>query len=190
MFHPQPTEWLKEEHKAIKIMLQILEKVSQKLESGEEVNPDHLDQMVRFIREFADRCHHAKEEDLLFPAMIEAGVPKEGGPIAVMLTEHDEGRGYVRQMKEAAEKYRAGDRDAWPQFVKNARNYVSLLSQHIDKEDAILYEMAKVHISSDRMEKLWQDFERVEREDIGVGVHEDFEKLLKGLKKIYLEVSK
>lgn len=189
MFHPQPTEWLKEEHQAIKIMLQILEKVSQKLESGEEVNPDHLDQMVRFIREFADRCHHAKEEDLLFPAMVEFGVPKEGGPIAVMLTEHEEGRGYVSRMKEAVEKAKGGDSSLLPQFVKNARNYVSLLSQHIDKEDNILYEMAKMHIPLSRMEKLWQDFEKVEREEMGKGVHERFHELLEGLKKIYLEVS-
>lgn len=180
------TEELKKEHEAIKLMLQILEKVSQKLESGDEIYPDHLVQILRFTREFADHCHHAKEEDLLFPAMIEAGVPKEGGPIAVMLTEHDEGRSYVREMKVAAEKYRAGDRDVWPQFIKNARNYISLLSQHIDKEDNILYPMAEDRLPEAKMKELEKGFEKVEKEIIGQGGHEEFHKLLHRLKELYL----
>lgn len=107
-----------------------------------------------------------------------------------MLADHDEGRSYVQGMKVAVEKYRAGDWDVWPQFVKNTRNYISLISQHIDKEDKILYKIADMHISPDRMEKLGQNFEKVEREDIGVGMHEKFERLLEELKKEYLEVLK
>jgi hemerythrin-like domain-containing protein len=54
-----------------------------------------------FIRHFADECHHFKEEQVLFPAMEEHGIPKEGGPIGMMLIEHEEGRGYVRDMAAA-----------------------------------------------------------------------------------------
>lgn len=72
----RPTEVLKEEHKVIKLMLKILDRVSKKLNSGEKVDPIHLDKINDFIRTFADKCHHGKEEDRLFPAMEAAGIPK------------------------------------------------------------------------------------------------------------------
>jgi hemerythrin-like domain-containing protein len=183
----KPTEQLKEEHQAIKVMLRILEKVCQKLESGEEVNPEHLEQMVEFIKAFADKCHHGKEEDLLFIAMEEAGIPKESGPIGVMLTEHDMGRGYVRGMSEAVTQYKAGDRKASSAIVENARNYIALLTQHIDKEDHILYPMADMHLSEERQKELVEEFERVEREEIGVGKHQEFHQLLEHLREVYLK---
>jgi len=183
----KPTEQLKEEHKAIKLMLRIAEKVNEKLEAGEEVNPEHLEQIVEFIRVFADKCHHGKEEDLLFVAMEEAGIPKEGGPIGVMLAEHDMGRGYVRGLSQAVARYKAGDRGVSPAIIENARNYVALLSQHIDKEDNILYPMADMHLSEDQQEELLEGFEKVEREKIGPGRHEEFHKLLDHLQEVYLE---
>ena len=183
----KPTEQLKEEHQAIKLMLRISEKVCEKLECGEEVNPEHLEQMIEFIRVFADKCHHGKEEDLLFTAMEEAGIPKEGGPIGVMLIEHEKGRDYVRGMCEAVAKYKAGDRKASSAIVENARNYIVLLTQHIDKEDNILYPMADMHLSEERQKELLGEFERVERERIGVGKHEEFHKLLEHLKEVYLK---
>ncbi len=94
----KPTEMLKEEHKTIKVMLDILENVSKKISSGIEVNSEHLNQIIDFIKTFADKCHYGKKQDLLFPAIEESGVPKEGGPIGVMLYEHELGRDYVRKM--------------------------------------------------------------------------------------------
>jgi hemerythrin-like domain-containing protein len=108
----RPTEQLKQEHQAIKLMLKILEEVCRRLESGTDANPEHLEKMVDFIRVFADRCHHGKEEVLLFPAMEQAGVPKEGGPIGVMLREHQMGRDYVQGMSDAADGYKRGDAGA------------------------------------------------------------------------------
>ncbi|MGQ9493468.1 MAG: hemerythrin domain-containing protein [Anaerolineae bacterium] len=92
------TEQLMEEHRAIETVLNILENVCQRLETGKAVDAEHLEHILEFIRIFADRCHHGKEEDLLFPAMEKAGIPREGGPIGVMLIEHVQGRNYVRGM--------------------------------------------------------------------------------------------
>jgi hemerythrin-like domain-containing protein len=102
-----------------------------------------------------------------------------------MLTEHDMGRGYVRGMSEAIAKYKAGDGKASSAIVGNARNYIALLTQHIDKEDNILYPMADVHLSEDKQKELLEEFERVERERIGVGKHEEFHELLDHLKQVY-----
>jgi hemerythrin-like domain-containing protein len=181
------TGQLKTEHEAIKLMLNILEKVCEKLEAGEEVKAEHLDKIVEFIKVFADKCHHGKEEDLLFTAMAEAGIPKKGGPIGVMLIEHNMGRDYVKGMNEAVTKYKAGNRRASAEFVENARNYISLLSQHIEKEDNILYAIADAHLSKKKQAELLEEFEKVEHEKIGVGKHEEFHKLLEHLKMVYLK---
>lgn len=168
-------------------MLRILKKVCDRLESGDEVNPEHLDQILNFIKVFADQCHHGKEEDLLFPAMEEAGIPREGGPIGVMLTEHDMGRGYVKSMNEAVSKYKAGNHKVSSTIVENAESYIELLTPHIEKEDNILYAMADMHLSEKKQEELLEGFEKVESEKIGIGKHEEFHKLLHHLKEVYLK---
>jgi len=182
----KPTEELVQEHNAIKRMLQILEAASRRIEAAERVDPEHLEQMVEFIRVFADRCHHGKEEDLLFGALEEAGIPREGGPIGVMLIEHEQGRKYVQGMAQAIAAYRAGDDSARSQIVENARGYVALLRQHIHKEDHILYPLADRHLSAAKQAELTEAFAQVEQERIGPGRHEAFHALLDQLESIYL----
>ncbi|MGQ9458473.1 MAG: hemerythrin domain-containing protein [Anaerolineae bacterium] len=181
----RPTEQLMEEHRAIQTMLNILSSACRKWEAGEAVAPDDLEQMLEFIQVFADRCHHGKEEDLLFKAMEEAGVPREGGPIGVMLLEHDQGRQFVRGMREALALYRSGDPRARSAFVHNARSYVTLLSQHISKEDNILYPIADLHLTEAQQQELLEGFARVEEERIGPGRHEAFHRLLERLERVY-----
>ncbi len=180
------TEELKTEHKAIKLALEIMEKMCQKLEAGNKVNPEHLESMVEFIRVFADKCHHGKEEGLLFPAMEEAGIPRTGGPIGVMLVEHDMGRRFVKGMSEAISAYKTGNIKASSEIIKNARGYAELLTQHINKEDNILYPLADMRLSAEKQKKLLEEFEKVEQEIIGAGKHEEFHELLNNFKKIYL----
>lgn len=85
----KPTDSLKEEYGAIKLMLHVIGAICSRLQSGKEVELSDLDRIVEFIRVFADSCHHGKEEELLFPAMAESGIPVEGCPIGVMLAEHN-----------------------------------------------------------------------------------------------------
>jgi len=183
----RPTEVLKKEHKAIELMLKVLEKFCEKIESEKEVNQEHLDQILEFIKVFGNQCHHAKEEELLFPAMEDMGMPREGGPIGVMLTEHDMGRNYVKGMSAATQKYKAGDKDALSDITENARNYITLLREHIDKEDTILYQMADTHLSAEKEEELLEGFEKLERDRIGIDKHEGFHRLLQHLEEVYLK---
>jgi hemerythrin-like domain-containing protein len=98
---------------------------------------------IDFIRTYADRFHHAKEEDVLFNALIDNGMPKENSPVAAMLLEHDQGRGYVRSMEAAVQEAQAGRIDACRVIAANALAYAALLRDHIDKEDTILYPLAE-----------------------------------------------
>ncbi len=181
-----PTEELKQEHQGILLMLRILERVAAKIESGEKAELDHLEQIVGFFKVFADKCHHGKEEELLFPAMEKGGIPKERGPIGVMLLEHQQGRGFIRGMENALGRYKKGDAPALKDFAKEARSYISLLTQHINKEDLVLFPMGDKVLAKDVQEKLSEGFEKIETERIGEGTHEKFHKLLEELKEIYL----
>jgi hemerythrin-like domain-containing protein len=182
-----PTEELKQEHEGILLMLRVLNRVAAKIEAGEKADADHLEKMVEFLSAFADRCHHGKEEDLLFPAMEKAGVPRERGPIGVMLMEHEEGRGYIRKMGDALARNKKGEPTALGDFAKGARQYLNLLTQHIRKENQVLFPMGDRVLSQEVQARLAEGFEKMEEERIGKGTHERFHKLLEDLEEKYLK---
>ena len=184
----QPIKDLKMEHDAVQMTLRILDKICQRIEkSGEIMDLQHLDQLLEFFKVFVDKCHHGKEEELLFPALENVGVSREGGPIAVMLHEHQQGRDHVQAMKAALSQYKKGDRKAAAEFVKSARGYINLLDQHIYKENGVLFPLAEKHLSRQEQEKLWAGFEMIETRKIGVGKHDQFHKMLDELESIYLK---
>lgn len=179
------TDQLRAEHEGITTMLDILERISGQMASGKPANLDHLDQIVEFLSVFADQCHHGKEEDILFPALEKAGIPREGGPIGVMLSDHEQGRGYIRAMWKALENLKAG-RDGAEEFVQAARGYIELLRNHILKENNVLFVMAEKNLTSEEQTRLLEAFETMEQEKIGVGRHEAFHRLMDELSSVYL----
>lgn len=181
-----PTGQLKEEHEGVKLMLNILEKVCERMEAGKDVDPGHVDRILEFLKVFVDTCHHAKEEDILFPAMERAGIPRDGGPIGVMLSEHVAGRAFVRGMAKAAEALRRGDRAAATPFQGDARGYIDLLRAHIEKEDGILYPIADARLSPATQKEILESFEKVEEERVGHGRHEEFHRMMEQMKRVYL----
>ena len=183
----RPTQELSHEHLAIKRMLAVLDRACDLVEAGRPVDPSHLESSVEFVRVFADKCHHGKEENLFFPAMIKAGIPSEGGPIAVMLAEHVLGRRYIKSLAEAVPAYREKKPGAGAAVVKEARAYVDLLGPHIHKEDFILYPMADRVFTPEIQAELKAAFAKVEEEVVGHGVHEKLHALLEELEKVYVK---
>ena len=177
------TETLMTEHRAIERMLAVLETAAQRLDAGERPRPDLFREAVDFVRNFADRCHHGKEEDNLFPRMEARGVPRNGGPLGMMLMEHDEGRAYVGAVAGAIDAYEAGDESAARVIAENARGYAELLRQHIMTEDNVLFPMADGVLSVDDQQELAQTFDRIETEVMGPGVHERYHQLLDDLER-------
>ncbi len=177
----EATKILSDEHKVIMRVLSALEKAANRLEAGEAVNPTFFIEAADFIKGFADGCHHQKEEGVLFPAMIQAGLPREAGPVAVMLSEHEQGRQFTRGMRQAAERLAGGDESARAEIISNAMGYVRLLRQHIQKEDFILFPMADKIIPAPEQQQVAEAFEQVEHQEIGEGVHEKYLALAKKL---------
>jgi hemerythrin-like domain-containing protein len=178
------TDVLKDEHRGVERMLAIVEAAGKRLEAGGDVPADLYLSAVDFFRGFTDGCHHAKEEEKLFPALEQRGILREGGPIGVMLAEHERGRAYVRAMAEAAGRYSKGDKSAAPVLIQNGRNYVELLRQHIAKEDRVLFPMADKVLSGAEQTQLFEAFETIERERTDPGEHERYHHVLDELERV------
>ena len=182
----KPTDELKTEHGVIGELLMVMDSISDRLDAGEKVEPQHLLLVVSLIREYADRWHHAKEEGLLFPALEQAGIPREGGPLGMMEQEHGMGRQLVAVMEEAASRYAGGDRDAGLDFAEAARNYVGLLSLHIGKENDILFPMADDRLSAEKQAELEAAFHEAQIRELGPERLTELMRSLDMLKEVYL----
>lgn len=162
----KPTDVLKQEHRVIEQVLDCLEQMTTRIRVGEDFDRADGTAALEFVRGFADSGHHGKEENCLFPAMVDKGVPGDVGPVGVMLAEHDVGRAAVGEMATALE---AEDDEA---FGAAASGYVELMREHILKEDNILFPMAD-SLLGDRQDELARAFARVDADDIGADRHEE-----------------
>lgn len=179
------TEELKQEHDAVLVALRILDRVATAIVAKDDQAPSHLDELLDFFKGFVDRCHHGKEEDVLFPELERRGVPRDGGPIGVMLAEHELGRGHVRELGESLVRLRAGDADAATSIREHAAAYRDVLQPHIRKENEILFPMADRLVPAEVAAVLAEQFEVIERERVGEGKHEAYHAMLHGLQERY-----
>jgi hemerythrin-like domain-containing protein len=176
------TEILMEEHKVILRVIAAMETAVAKIDTG-KVSPAFFLDASSFIKNFADGCHHAKEEGVLFKSMEANGIPVQGGPIGVMLSDHEAGRQYNREMKAGAEKWQAGDVTGIVAVKTNALAYAELLRNHIMRENNVLFPMADRFVPLDKQEQLVDQFETVEHEETGAGVHEKYLELAEKLER-------
>lgn len=153
-----PSEVLRAEHQVILRVIGVLQQLVIRSEQGKGFEKESLRRCVEFFRHFADACHHAKEEDLLFPALEARGMPREGGPIGVMLYEHTLARGFTKSMGEALDACDQGDAGGEGRFREAAKEYIELLTNHIGKEDDCLFPMGDNALSDDDQQSLCGKF--------------------------------
>lgn len=175
---------LKEEHRVIERLLKVLTISSERLEKGEAISPAVFRRVIDFVRNFMDKCHGGKEEDILFRAIELHGIPRQGGPTGVMFLEHEEGRKFLRNMEDALNRYEAGDRSTAGAIARNGKGLAQLFLQHIPKEDDILYPLAEnIFRNANQHKEFLEKFERIERERIGEGKHQEYVKLVEELER-------
>jgi hemerythrin-like domain-containing protein len=179
------TEILVTEHKAVLVALEILHKIGEAIGVGNPNAPGDMEQLIDFFKVFVDRCHHGKEEDVLFPELENRGVPREGGPIGVMLAEHEIGRGCIREISKAMACLRSGDFKSVESIRTTVTEYREMLRNHIDKENNVLYPIADRLLSKDEDIKMVERFDEIERDRVGPGKHEAYHDMLHHLKEIY-----
>lgn len=175
-------EIMNEEHKYILRMLQVIRKCCFKILNNEEVIYEDFDNIIDFIRNYADNHHHKKEEKILFIKMVEElGEAAEKAVNHGMLVEHDLGRLQVRELVSALEKVKAGEEEAKLDVIANAISYTHLLMRHIDKEDRVIYKFAERNLNDEVMKFIDDECENYEinNEEIKnkyISILEDLEK--------------
>lgn len=181
----QAIELLMNEHRLIEKALASLETFATRVHEGAEADPATIAKFARFLRGFADKWHHGKEEDLLFVKMGDYGFSSEAGPIAVMLSEHVQGRAYTSELAGLGEATAALQGDERQAFLQNAVGYINLLRAHIQKEDNILYPMALRMVPPEELDALLPAYERFQKEAGDEGAPQSYHALAAELMEAY-----
>jgi len=156
------TKNLENDHVHILRLIDVMERAT----NTETPDVDHLEVRVDLIKTFADGFHHAKEETLLFPLLVEKGFSIDQGPVGVMLKEHVQGRNYVKGMADNISLYKTGDEKALPLIYQNMSGYIELLRNHINKENNILFRMANRVLTENDHQTLLQQYGEIDIHNI------------------------
>jgi hemerythrin-like domain-containing protein len=136
----QATSSLRRDHDLIEKMLKALAVTADMLSKNQSVPKPVLDNTIDFITNFTNVCHHGKEEQVLFPALVKNGMPREGGPIARMIFEHEITKRLAENLRASSAKYAdSGDSN---QLISDLRAYIEHVSSHLAKENLRLFAMA------------------------------------------------
>ena len=175
---------LRAEYDLIRTMMGVLSRMCDLMESGETVDTEQLDQMLDFIVVFVDKCHHRKEEEVFFPRVVAMGL-REPAVIDAFVYQHDLFKEYISELRaDVREREKGGD---WPQhrFIEVARDYISQLTEHSEAEEDELFAVAGSNLSEDENGRLTDEFERLEREEVGEGEHERYRELASRLAEMF-----
>ncbi len=152
------TKILSDEHQNILKVVETLDDRCNQVQSGEEIDRKFFLDTINFIRNYADKFHHAKEEEILFKELCKPGVEMHCNPIEMMLYEHEQGRNFVKEMEQGVKE------ENKTKIISGARGYIQLIKEHIFKEDNILYPMADEALNKKTQQEMLKRFEKVERE--------------------------
>lgn len=178
----KPAEDLIAEHRGILLMLKVMEKIAGRMRRGEALDEDHLRKMVEFLRNFVDKCHHGKEEGILFPEIVKTAA--HVGAVNELLGEHMSGRDLIGGIVASLRAYAPGNPDAF-HIAVNCEEYARLLVLHIEKETPLLT-AADAELPEALQEDIARRFDALERGVIGEGKHEEYHGWLKEFKAAYL----
>ncbi|WP_350342453.1 hemerythrin domain-containing protein [Proteinivorax tanatarense] len=158
-------ELMIEEHKVIKKVLSAIRAASITLLDSNKVDYDFFTNAIDFVRNFADKHHHGKEEEMLFYLMhkhLSEEDVKE--PLSGMYAEHDLGRLFISNLEYALENHQNGNNGARVDIIANAIAYTDLLKRHIDKEDNAIFKFALRSLDDHTIEELNSTVEKYEKE--------------------------
>lgn len=172
------TSDLRSEHQGVGRMLGIMDAMAGIARDGGRLDVGDLTQMIEFLRVFVDKCHHAKEEQLLFPAIAAANLTAVQATVDILMAEHAQGREAVAAIASATERLEAGDDTANAEFATLLPSYTHLLHAHIRREENDCFGPADRELPAAVQAQLDAGYDRIERDVVGEGIHEAFHALL------------
>ncbi|AKA70697.1 hemerythrin domain-containing protein [Clostridium scatologenes] len=172
------------EHSNIKRMLKIVRKYCYKVLKNEALDYNDFYKIIDFVRNYADKHHHSKEENILFDLLSnQFGEKIKNGPIMGMLVEHDLGRLYMSNLENALKRLEAGKEDAKLDIIANSISYTDLLTRHIEREDTALYKFAERSLSEENVKILNEKSEEVEKNAALNSIQDKYQKLIDELER-------
>src|SRR5215831_7386162 len=157
-----PFHLLKHDHRIIERGLKALDGACLRLETGDQIPAGDLSQLIEFISLFADSYHHGKEEIILFPMLVRAGIQYQGGPLGAMEREHQIERRLMGNLKTATAEYGQGISEAGSRFIEAARAYTHLMVGHLEREDGVLFPIAEALLNEDERLALIAEFKKAD----------------------------
>ncbi|MGO1367807.1 MAG: hemerythrin domain-containing protein [Senegalia sp. (in: firmicutes)] len=174
------------EHDNIKKILKIVRCICVDMVEGKDVDINDFSHIIDFIRNYADKHHHGKEEEILFKYMQEELSLDIGeGPVRGMFIEHDYARSFVINLEMAIKKYNDGDNESKVDIIANAIGYANLLTNHIFKEDNVIYKYAIAHLSNDTLNKINKEVKAIEETQENINKKKKYLDLIENLSKKY-----
>ena len=166
------------EHRLIERMIRQIQKVLKQIEVTKRVDPLFIDSAVDFIRIYADRTHHGKEEDILFKELSKRNLSEEDKLLMdELIEEHILGRKTTQKLIEANNRYRKGDRSGLAEIISNLRLLTDFYPKHIKKEDKVFFPSARSYFSEQEDQDMLNEFWEFDRKMI----HEKYISLVESL---------
>lgn len=176
------TTSLRRDHDLIEKVIKAMESTIQLLTDNKQIPESILLPVIDFSKNFTDVCHHTKEEKSLFPALEQAGMPSNMGPIAMMLIDHQRSREIGSQMEESSKEYlSSGDST---KLISDMQQYVEHVTEHLWKENNRLFMMAEARLQyvSKKVDDELNEIEKTQLNDLGKS-RKHYEKLAENLSK-------
>lgn len=174
------TASLRRDHELIEKVIKAMESTIQLLNDGKQIPESILLPVIDFSKNFTDVCHHSKEENSLFPALEQAGMPRNIGPIAIMLMDHERSRELGKEMESSAKNYiSSGDST---KLINDMQQYVEHITEHLWKENNKLFMMAEARLQyvSKKIDQELNEIEKAKLKETGK-TREHFEQLAETL---------
>ena len=173
---------LRRDHELIEKVIKAMESTIQLLTDGKQIPESILLPVIDFTKNFTDVCHHSKEEKSLFPALEQAGLPSNMGPIAMMLIDHQRSREIGTQMEKSAQEYLSSGNSE--KLVNDMQQYVEHITEHLWKENNRLFMMAEARLQyvSEKVDKELNEIEKSKLVELGK-TREHYEQLAENLTK-------
>jgi hemerythrin-like domain-containing protein len=166
------------EHRLIERMLTVVKRRLGETELTGVIDPLFVDTAVDFIRIYADRTHHGKEEDILFKKLEQKSLSGEDARIMKeLIAEHGFGRETTRALSEANDRYREGEKKALGDVIACLRTLVDFYPRHIEKEDKVFFPVSRAYFSEEEDQAMLADFWDFDR----IMIHEKYKSVVQDL---------
>ena len=166
------------EHRLIEKIFALVKKEALQVEQGKRLDPIFIDTVVDFVKTYADRTHHGKEEDILFRDLQKKNLSqKDLVVMQELIEEHKYGREMVKDLLEAKHKYLQGQTDALQVVLEKLNALVNFYPEHIEKEDKIFFPASEEYFSQEEQDAMLEEFWEFDRNMI----HEKYKSLVEHL---------